>query len=253
MCASNIKTIRICKLLKASLTSFPVGINRLIWEKLPAETDILITHGPPVGYGDLLSTGRRAGDVDLLYHVQKCVSHAPLWLCPSLTQPSSQVLAMEHMSDCLNLLCSLHSKRPAIFQPHHVEGTCLSLAPPSLPSLPTHPKQPVPNIACHGHLDMRYQYEPHEPPTRLFSVAQLTPPFFCSPTAACDHCTTYLGISTRHTASGQTAPQPTSTHRHAPSDISLTTTQSFSTFRATGTLPNQWMWIGARARLCARR
>jgi hypothetical protein len=46
-------------------------VRRAIWEKLPDDTDILITHGPPIGYGDLLSTGKRAGDVDLLYHIQR--------------------------------------------------------------------------------------------------------------------------------------------------------------------------------------
>jgi hypothetical protein len=58
------------------------AVCRAIWEKLPDDTDILITHGPPIGYGDLLSTGKRAGDVDLLYHIQRyvlsCVANGKL-------------------------------------------------------------------------------------------------------------------------------------------------------------------------------
>ena len=33
----------------------------------------MVTHGPPVGYGDLTTTGQRAGGVDLLHTVQKRV------------------------------------------------------------------------------------------------------------------------------------------------------------------------------------
>ena len=37
-----------------------------MWEKIPDDVDILLTHGPPVGHGDLCSNGQRAGCVDLL-------------------------------------------------------------------------------------------------------------------------------------------------------------------------------------------
>ncbi|XP_023349871.1 metallophosphoesterase domain-containing protein 1 [Eurytemora carolleeae] len=40
------------------------------WNQIPENTDILITHSPPVGFGDLCSTGIRAGCVDLLNTVQ---------------------------------------------------------------------------------------------------------------------------------------------------------------------------------------
>ena len=40
------------------------------WDLIPDDTDILITHTPPVGYGDLCSSGTRAGCVDLLLSVQ---------------------------------------------------------------------------------------------------------------------------------------------------------------------------------------
>jgi len=41
------------------------------WQQVPADTDVLITHTPPVGFGDLCSTGVRAGCVELLHSVQK--------------------------------------------------------------------------------------------------------------------------------------------------------------------------------------
>ena len=39
---------------------------KMMWEKIPTATDILITHGPPVGHGDMVSQQQRAGCVDLL-------------------------------------------------------------------------------------------------------------------------------------------------------------------------------------------
>lgn len=41
------------------------------WNLIPDDTDVLITHSPPLGFGDLTSTGVRAGCVDLLHCVQK--------------------------------------------------------------------------------------------------------------------------------------------------------------------------------------
>lgn len=43
------------------------------WDMIPDDTDVLITHTPPVGYGDLCASGTRAGCVDLLHTVQKRV------------------------------------------------------------------------------------------------------------------------------------------------------------------------------------
>ena len=40
------------------------------WKQIPENIDILITHGPPLGYGDLCSTYTRAGCVDLLHHIR---------------------------------------------------------------------------------------------------------------------------------------------------------------------------------------
>jgi len=43
-----------------------------VWAKIPDEVDVLMTHGPPLGHGDVcIPRGNRAGCVDLLRHVQK--------------------------------------------------------------------------------------------------------------------------------------------------------------------------------------
>ena len=44
---------------------------REIWQRVPEDIDVLITHGPPVGHGDQCETGQRAGCVDLLLDVQR--------------------------------------------------------------------------------------------------------------------------------------------------------------------------------------
>ncbi|XP_014785254.1 metallophosphoesterase domain-containing protein 1 isoform X2 [Octopus bimaculoides] len=43
------------------------------WNLIPDDVDILMTHGPPLGYGDLCRSGLRAGCVDLLNTIQKRV------------------------------------------------------------------------------------------------------------------------------------------------------------------------------------
>lgn len=43
------------------------------WEKIPSSTDILITHGPPLGRGDEVQTDGHVGCVDLLHQIQKRV------------------------------------------------------------------------------------------------------------------------------------------------------------------------------------
>lgn len=40
------------------------------WKAIPERTDILLTHGPPLGHGDLCASGVRAGCVDLLIDIQ---------------------------------------------------------------------------------------------------------------------------------------------------------------------------------------
>lgn len=40
------------------------------WDLIPEDTDVLITHGPPIGHGDLCFHGGRAGCVDLLQTIQ---------------------------------------------------------------------------------------------------------------------------------------------------------------------------------------
>ncbi len=39
---------------------------RSYWEEIPEETDILLTHGPPFGFGDRTTRGARVGCQDLL-------------------------------------------------------------------------------------------------------------------------------------------------------------------------------------------
>lgn len=43
------------------------------WQTIPADLDILMTHGPPVGHGDLTGGNNNAGCVELLNTVQKRV------------------------------------------------------------------------------------------------------------------------------------------------------------------------------------
>jgi Icc-related predicted phosphoesterase len=40
------------------------------WQSIPHGLDILVTHGPPLGYGDRVWSGDRVGCADLLRHVQ---------------------------------------------------------------------------------------------------------------------------------------------------------------------------------------
>jgi len=44
-----------------------------IWKLIPDDTDVLMTHGPPLGYGDSSISKNHAGDVDLLLEVQNRV------------------------------------------------------------------------------------------------------------------------------------------------------------------------------------
>ena len=40
------------------------------WEQVPTDTDVLITHGPALGHGDLCKSNDRAGCLDLLREIQ---------------------------------------------------------------------------------------------------------------------------------------------------------------------------------------
>jgi len=46
------------------------------WDQIPADTDVLISHGPPLGHGDALGKKKKAGCVDLLHSVQQVVRPA---------------------------------------------------------------------------------------------------------------------------------------------------------------------------------
>jgi Icc-related predicted phosphoesterase len=41
------------------------------WAWIPEDTDILITHGPPLGFGDRVDSGERVGCEDLLRRVRQ--------------------------------------------------------------------------------------------------------------------------------------------------------------------------------------
>lgn len=43
------------------------------WNEIPEDVDILISHSPPLGHGDLCRSGQRAGCVELLATVQQRV------------------------------------------------------------------------------------------------------------------------------------------------------------------------------------
>jgi Icc-related predicted phosphoesterase len=44
---------------------------RAKWDRIPEDTDVLITHGPPYGIGDLTAQGESAGCQDLLELIEK--------------------------------------------------------------------------------------------------------------------------------------------------------------------------------------
>ena len=41
-----------------------------VWKQIPADTEILITHGPPLGFGDLTEENEHRGCADLLDHIR---------------------------------------------------------------------------------------------------------------------------------------------------------------------------------------
>ncbi|XP_050404566.2 metallophosphoesterase MPPED2 [Patella vulgata] len=43
------------------------------WNLIPEDTDILMSHGPPLGYGDMCSGNNRAGCAELLFTIQRRV------------------------------------------------------------------------------------------------------------------------------------------------------------------------------------
>jgi len=45
--------------------------SRAVWSRVPEKVDVLVTHGPPLGYGDLCRSGNRAGCYSLLCAVHR--------------------------------------------------------------------------------------------------------------------------------------------------------------------------------------
>lgn len=41
------------------------------WSRIPEDTDVLITHGPPLGFGDWVARGERVGCEDLLRRIEE--------------------------------------------------------------------------------------------------------------------------------------------------------------------------------------
>jgi Icc-related predicted phosphoesterase len=42
-----------------------------LYSKIPQDTDIIISHGPPIGYGDITLEGTRTGSIKLLEHFKR--------------------------------------------------------------------------------------------------------------------------------------------------------------------------------------
>lgn len=64
----------------AGVASWGFGVDRgadaaQLWRAIPTDTDVVVTHGPPAGHGDLVNGEDlgRAGDVDLLAEVTERV------------------------------------------------------------------------------------------------------------------------------------------------------------------------------------
>lgn len=64
---------------------------------IPSDTDILVTHTPPVGHGDLCCSGVRAGCVELLSTVQNRV------------KPKYHVFG--HIHEGTSKICSIYGKK----------------------------------------------------------------------------------------------------------------------------------------------
>lgn len=41
------------------------------WNKIPADLDVLVVHGPPYGYGDMITSGERVGCSELTYALEQ--------------------------------------------------------------------------------------------------------------------------------------------------------------------------------------
>jgi Icc-related predicted phosphoesterase len=68
------------------------------WSQIPEDTDILITHSPPLGFGDCVSfTGERVGCVDLLERINR-LPHLRLHAAGHIHQQPQQVIVSESIT-----------------------------------------------------------------------------------------------------------------------------------------------------------
>ena len=51
-----------------------------VCDLIPDQVDVLLTHGPPLGHGDVTSSGLRVGCEDLMYTVKSRLSHLKVHL-----------------------------------------------------------------------------------------------------------------------------------------------------------------------------
>lgn len=79
---------------------------RKYWDEIPDDVDVLITHGPPMDYGDLTARNERVGCVDLLervlavqpkYHIFGHIHEAyGMYRCGEVTMINASVLNLQY-------------------------------------------------------------------------------------------------------------------------------------------------------------
>lgn len=81
------------------------------WDLVPADVDVLVTHGPPLGRGDLCSGGNRAGCVDLLEQIQSRIKprvHVAGHIHEAFGVSSDGTTAFINASTCTSQYKSIH-------------------------------------------------------------------------------------------------------------------------------------------------
>ena len=84
---------------------------RQIWDRIPENVDVLMTHGPALGRGDLCSSGNRAGCVDLLEQIQSRIRprvHVVGHIHEAFGVSSDGTTAFINASTCTSQYKSIH-------------------------------------------------------------------------------------------------------------------------------------------------